>query len=136
MPLAIKLLNLTKIKNIFCGDNESVLLTHTGQVLVSGCNDHLKLGVPEQGKITLFTPIPLKEKIKFVSVGPNHTMMLTENGTIIALGRNSEGQLGKRNYIHYTQPQTIKLKNKITVSFFHFGVACNEISISDGRVWV
>ncbi|XP_063909178.1 serine/threonine-protein kinase Nek8 isoform X2 [Zophobas morio] len=115
MPLAIKLLNLTKIKNIFCGDNESVLLTHTGQVLVSGCNDHLKLGVPEQGKITLFTPIPLKEKIKFVSVGPNHTMMLTENGTIIALGRNSEGQLGKRNYIHYTQPQTIKLKNKITM---------------------
>ncbi|KAJ3627378.1 hypothetical protein MTP99_014758 [Tenebrio molitor] len=114
-PLAIKLLNLTKIKNIFCGENESVLLTVNGQVLVSGCNNYRKLGVPEQDKVTLFTPVLFKERIKFVSVGSNHTMMLTESGTIIALGRNQEGQFGKGNFTNYTNPQVIKLRNKITM---------------------
>jgi alpha-tubulin suppressor-like RCC1 family protein len=114
-PLAIKLLNLTKIKNIFCGENESLLLTVNGQVLVSGCNNYRKLGVPEQDKVTLFTPVLFKERIKFVSVGSNHTMMLTESGTIIALGRNQEGQFGKGNFTNYTNPQVIKLRNKITV---------------------
>ncbi|XP_064212141.1 serine/threonine-protein kinase Nek8 isoform X1 [Tribolium castaneum] len=132
-PLAIKLLNLTKIKDIFCGENETVLLTINGQVLVSGLNNYRKLGVADQEKIYLFTPVPIREKIKFVSIGLNHTMMLTENGVLIALGRNSEGQLGKGNFINYPQPQTIKLRNKITM------IACglNFTVAADNRnvVW-
>ncbi|XP_044259072.1 serine/threonine-protein kinase Nek8 [Tribolium madens] len=104
-PLAIKLLNLTKIKDLFCGENETVLLTINGQILVSGFNNYRKLGVADQEKITLFTPVPIREKIKFVSIGPNHIMLLSENGVAIALGRNPES----------TKPQTIKLQNKITM---------------------
>lgn len=112
-------MNLVKVKDVFSGENESVLLTQNGQILVSGLNNYCKLGVSDQEKVTLFTPILIKEKIKFVSIGVNHTVMLTENGVIIALGRNSEAQLGKGNFVNYTQPQTIKLRNKLTVRLFN-----------------
>lgn len=109
---------MAKVKDIFTGNNESVLLTTNGQIFVSGSNNFNKLGVMGKDKVTLFTLAPYFKNVKSVSIGDNHMALLVENGTVITIGKNLQNS---------QKPQIIKLQNKITVNILILYLKLSEV---------
>lgn len=87
------------VVNIFCGWDNSAVLTRDGELYLWGSNYYGQLGENPAVLRVITEPYKLSidEKVKCVSIGLRHTALVTETGNILMSGANSKGQLGILN---------------------------------------
>ena len=99
-PTLIRALNGVKIKQISCGSDHTVALTHEGRVYACGAGKYGATGLGHTDSVC--TPQPMAglaeagEVVVQVSAGGRHTLLLTEKNEVWATGSNEHGQCGKR----------------------------------------
>jgi E3 ubiquitin-protein ligase HERC4 len=137
-PQLVTSLKNEKIKDVFCGDSHTVIMTGIlfflketeNGIFSCGNNFYGQLGVGKT--IHQNSPQPIttlkNEKVKNVACGDDHTIILTgkcpnyvkfiENG-VYSFGRNCYGQLGLGTTYNETKPQLItSLKNEKVKNVF------------------
>lgn len=92
--------NVDNAINIFCGSRHTIILLKNGKIMVSGCNEHKKLGVGDNAStINKFELVKDQvdkdiENVANVFLHEEMTMLLLKNGKVMACGSNLAGQLG------------------------------------------
>ena len=81
-----------KIKKIVCSENNSAILSNTGDLYVFG--SYIYQVAPQLLENCFRSIQPRGKKIISVALGANHIIMITSGKEVYSAGRNSEGQLG------------------------------------------
>ncbi|KAK3864146.1 hypothetical protein Pcinc_030134 [Petrolisthes cinctipes] len=104
-------LEMGQVVGLAAGEDSSILITSSGQLLAAGSNRHNKVCVDETdaaGRETLkhvegvatFVPVcsqPLVGvRVAQVTLGPSHSLFLTDGGEVWSSGDDTHGQLGHR----------------------------------------
>eukprot|EP00002_Diphylleia_rotans_P026853 TRINITY_DN5372_c0_g1_i2.p1 TRINITY_DN5372_c0_g1~~TRINITY_DN5372_c0_g1_i2.p1 ORF type:complete len:1044 (+),score=190.77 TRINITY_DN5372_c0_g1_i2:73-3204(+) len=92
----IKGLSHTRIVDIACGSDHSVLLSETGRVYTFGCGQNGQLGHGSTENLAIPTPVEgslLREIVTQICCGRAHTMAVTNTNRIFVWGSNENGQL-------------------------------------------
>ena len=63
-PIKVELVNSTNIKDIYCGDNHTLILYNDGSVFASGNNNNKHLTPLTQEIVKEFTKLDIKEKVE------------------------------------------------------------------------
>ena len=74
-----------------CGGDHTVLVTHTGQLLVAGNNQHGQLGLPQTTESVAPAQIvqhPLGQKFSLAEAGTKHTLVLDDQGNVWFMGND------------------------------------------------
>ena len=98
------------VKQIACSDDHTIILLHTGDILVTGNNRTGQLGLGDTINRTTFTLLPKILNVKNIVCGRDHTMILLNDGTVLATGSNYKNVLGL-NKVFYNK-KTRKIENK------------------------
>ena len=86
--------NNSKIKDIQCGENYTVILKEDGTVWVTGENYHVDDIIKVSGeRNTIFTKMRIENIIQ-IAVGDNFVLALNKNGEVYSWGGNDYNQLG------------------------------------------
>ncbi|KAF2077068.1 hypothetical protein CYY_001635 [Polysphondylium violaceum] len=96
-PTLVPGLESIKIAKVFCGFDNTLLLSARGNVYGFGSNDvgSLGLGSELKGRLMKPTKIPMgNEKVQSLSSGPSHTMFVTNQNNVYVCGWGREGRLG------------------------------------------
>lgn len=106
-----------EIKNIFCSDDSTILLSVQNSVFVSGHNIYEKLGIPNNDRTEIIQDFK-KVKHNFgivaqISMSETHTTLINTEGTVFLFGDNTYGQLGKVTGIYSKFKNCIRLDNKL-----------------------
>jgi alpha-tubulin suppressor-like RCC1 family protein len=92
-----------KIKDIFCGEDHSCVITANGDAYLWGYGIDGRLG--NKNKMNMNTPTKISidnSKIKKVSCGGQHTAILTEDGNLYMCGNGRNGELGRGDVLEST----------------------------------
>lgn len=85
-----------KIKNIYNGPNNIIIIYENNDLEIAGLNNHGQLGLGDKAnrnKLTI-NPIFSKQAIRKISCGLEHIIALMHNYNIFVWGNNKYGQLG------------------------------------------
>ncbi|CXI41575.1 regulator of chromosome condensation, putative [Plasmodium berghei] len=88
--------NNVKIKNIYNGPNNIIIIYENNDLEIAGLNNHGQLGLGDKAnrnKLTI-NPIFSKQAIRKISCGLEHIIALMHNYNIFVWGNNKYGQLG------------------------------------------
>ncbi|XP_022919836.1 serine/threonine-protein kinase Nek8 isoform X2 [Onthophagus taurus] len=86
IPTQVLLTNV-QIRNVFAGEDATILIAANGNILATGNNAYNKLGITKINPVRKFTMVAeISIKIKDICIDKNHTVMLTANGDIIVIG--------------------------------------------------
>ncbi|NCB01671.1 MAG: hypothetical protein EOM67_05835 [Spirochaetia bacterium] len=84
------------VKQAEAGENVSMIITTTGEVLVAGYNTYGMLG---DGTATIrqtyVTPLEVRTGVESCSLGSGHSLIIDDDGTVYGAGSNASGQLGQ-----------------------------------------
>ena len=86
-----------RIKQLVCGEYNTILLCESGALYVCGWNKFGQLGLSDREDQTTFTRVqglPASVRIKQLVSGYTHTILLCESGAFYVCGRNLDGELG------------------------------------------
>lgn len=95
-PTCVKHLKASKVCNVACGRNHTIVSAADGRIFVCGNNSDSQLGLEDVDS----TDVPLElniencENVKQIEAGADFSAVLTAGGLIYVWGSNSEGQLG------------------------------------------
>ena len=95
-----KVLNITDIKTISCGNYHTIVLTNSGSLYTTGRNAAGQLGIGSNVDTNIFTQcqdvddIQKNNSIISISCGAFYTLLLTNSGSLYATGSNQFGQFG------------------------------------------
>ena len=88
-------INADDVKEIYCGQDHTVILKNDGTLWGCGGNDSGELGLGDTTNRTTFTQITTNANdIKSVYCGGAHTIILKNDGTLWGCGKNNYYQLG------------------------------------------
>jgi alpha-tubulin suppressor-like RCC1 family protein len=91
--------NFGKIKNIYCGAGNNIILNYNNELFVRCYNYSDQLGLDDNNKINVYTKLEHNfGKIINIYCGYFHNIILNENNEIFVIGNNSYGQLGLGDY--------------------------------------
>jgi alpha-tubulin suppressor-like RCC1 family protein len=124
--------NFGKIKDIFCGPYNNIILSEKNELYVCGDNYHGQLGLGDEKNRNIYEKISLNfRKIKNIFCGGSHNIILNVNNEIYVCGNNIHGQLGlgdneKRNtYVKLNQNILEYIPNIIELSGLNFMMIMN-----------
>jgi alpha-tubulin suppressor-like RCC1 family protein len=131
---------VSNVIDIACGQNHTLLLLGSGQVVSYGSNQFGQLGISTNSGTTNpnFSPtiIPNINNAIGIVAGGNHTVIILSDGTIRTCGRNRYGQLGTTTNVGTTVAtnalQTVSgISTAITATC---GTEATAILLSNGQV--
>ena len=127
--------NAYNIKEIYCGQNHTIMLKNDGTLWECGRNNVGQLGLGDSNNRTTFTQITTNTNdIKSIYCGWNHTFILKNDGTLWGTGYNAYGQLGLGDGSHrYTFTQVTT--NTDNVKSVYCGGNHTFILKNDGTLW-
>jgi len=116
-PVAVRLPSGTAVTAIAAGDNHSLALTSTGQVLAWGDNaaGQLGNGTTTGSSIPVGVPMPLGTVVTAIAAGGSHSLALTSTGQVLAWGNNIDGQLGNGSTTNSSSAVAVNLPNGAVV---------------------
>ncbi|XP_008552683.1 probable E3 ubiquitin-protein ligase HERC4 isoform X2 [Microplitis demolitor] len=99
----------TEVKDIACGNNYTIVITHDGKIYSCGNNDSGQLGHDKpRKKLQLVSDLDVFVFKKAVC-GASHTLAINEWGQLFSWGCNSDGQLGLSSYVPIQEtPRMVK----------------------------
>ncbi|XP_044008822.1 secretion-regulating guanine nucleotide exchange factor-like isoform X1 [Aphidius gifuensis] len=141
-PIKIQLPNF-RVKKISMGLRHSAIVTHDGQVFVTGSNNKHQLGIVNDDNVKIkqikkFTKVLEIENIIDVSCGQYFNIALSNNNCVYSWGDNKQGQLGfDNNKIKYHDKPVkiifdIDIKNIISISS---GWTHSSVLTTDGKIY-
>ena len=105
------------LKDIQCGNNNTLFLMKDGTVYTCGTYSHGTQGLGKLDRIVKTpTRIPALSRIVQVSCGFGHNAALDGDGHIWVWGRNDLGQLGTGNRKSLDEPVMLELENIVDVT--------------------
>uniref|UniRef100_A0A8C7DMJ9 non-specific serine/threonine protein kinase n=1 Tax=Oncorhynchus kisutch TaxID=8019 RepID=A0A8C7DMJ9_ONCKI len=95
-PVLLDFFEERPVRQVSCGDNHVVVLTHSGDLYSWGCGEHGRLGLDCEDDFNspMQVEIPKGAIISSVSCGLDGTFFLTESGKVLACGNNDLNKLG------------------------------------------
>uniref|UniRef100_A0A673ZFP2 non-specific serine/threonine protein kinase n=1 Tax=Salmo trutta TaxID=8032 RepID=A0A673ZFP2_SALTR len=95
-PVLLDFFEERPVRQVSCGDNHVVVLTHSGDIYSWGCGEHGRLGLDCEDDFNspMQVEIPKGAIISSVSCGLDGTFFLTESGKVLACGNNDLNKLG------------------------------------------
>jgi len=98
MPAKIWVKDSVKFSDIWAGSYNTVALSTSGKVWVSGLNNYSQVGLPSTAALTYFTPVVsnsmTSSSMAGLGIGQHHAILLDKEGKVSALGRAEYGRLG------------------------------------------
>ena len=83
-----------KIRDIYCGSQHSMFLTHDYELYVFGSNSVGELGLGHRDDVYIPTLLMKNDNIKHVICSITHSMILMKTGELFGFGYNKFGVLG------------------------------------------
>ena len=127
--------NTDDVKEVYCGENYTLLLKTDGTLWGCGYNGYGQLGLGDGTSRSTFTEVTTNaDDIKQVYCGDRHTFILKNDGTLWGCGGNGFGQLGlgdNTNRTTFTQITT----NADDVKSIHGGWEHALMLKNDGTLW-
>ena len=127
--------NTDDVKEVYCGENYTLLLKTDGTLWGCGYNGYGQLGLGDTTNRTTFTQVTTNsDDVKQVYCGDRHTFILKNDGTLWGCGGNGFGQLGlgdNTNRTTFTQITT----NADDVKSIHGGWEHALMLKNDGTLW-
>lgn len=100
------------VVGIGAGNEHSVVLTESGEVLAVGFNDNGQCGQGTTGHVPSFTPVEGLSGVRVSSVvannGCEHTLVVTKGGELYSFGYNLRGQLGHGTVVSELKPRLVR----------------------------
>lgn len=95
-PVLLKFFEERPVRQVSCGDNHVVVLTHNGDIYSWGCGEYGRLGLECEDDFSspMQVELPKGAIISSVSCGSDGTFFLTETGKVLACGNNEFNKLG------------------------------------------
>ncbi|KAG7237236.1 hypothetical protein INR49_032569 [Caranx melampygus] len=95
-PVLLEFFEERPVRQVSCGDNHVVVLTHSGEIYSWGCGEYGRLGLECEDDFSspMQVEIPKGATISSVSCGSDGTFFLTETGKVLACGNNEFNKLG------------------------------------------
>ncbi|KAM9355138.1 serine/threonine-protein kinase Nek9 isoform 2-T2 [Pholidichthys leucotaenia] len=95
-PVLLEFFEERPIRQVSCGDNHVVVLTHNGEIYSWGCGEYGRLGLECEDDFSsaMHVEIPKGATISSVSCGNDGTFFLTDTGKVLACGHNEYNKLG------------------------------------------
>ncbi|XP_056282917.1 serine/threonine-protein kinase Nek9 [Pseudoliparis swirei] len=95
-PVLLEFFAERPVRQVSCGDNHVVVLTHSGDIYSWGCGEYGRLGLECEDDFSspMQVVIPKGAIISSVSCASDGTFFLTETGKVLACGNNEFNQLG------------------------------------------
>ncbi|KAM9465717.1 serine/threonine-protein kinase Nek9 isoform 1-T1 [Clarias gariepinus] len=114
-PVLLEFFQERPVRQVSCGDNHVVVLTHSGHIYSWGCGEHGRLGLDCEDDFAspMLVEVPKGACIDSVCCGNDGTFFLTESGKVLACGNNEFNKLG--------------LNQGITGIKNHLGEGCQDI---------
>uniref|UniRef100_A0A3P8ZNS6 non-specific serine/threonine protein kinase n=1 Tax=Esox lucius TaxID=8010 RepID=A0A3P8ZNS6_ESOLU len=96
VPVQLEFFEERPVRQVSCGDNHVVVLTHSGDLYSWGCGEHGRLGLDCEDDFNspMQVEVPKGAIISSVSCGLDGTFFLTESGKVLACGNNDMNKLG------------------------------------------
>lgn len=128
------------VKQIAAGQNHTVALLHSGEVVACGKNDYGQCGDLISIE-RVFEPhrLYLPEPAQQIACGTKHTLILGRSGTLYGLGNRRLGQLdGFRGGFHEDQcsPTPIKVPFTSPIRRIQAGFDRSCVFLETGEVWI
>uniref|UniRef100_A0A1A8LLC1 non-specific serine/threonine protein kinase n=2 Tax=Nothobranchius pienaari TaxID=704102 RepID=A0A1A8LLC1_9TELE len=95
-PVLLEFFEERCVRQVSCGDNHVVVLTHNDGIFSWGCGEYGRLGLECEDDFSspMQVEIPRGATISSVSCGCDGTFFLTETGKVLACGNNEFNKLG------------------------------------------
>ncbi|KAK1793257.1 hypothetical protein P4O66_011641 [Electrophorus voltai] len=95
-PVLLEFFAERPVRQVSCGDNHVVVLTHRGDICSWGCGEHGRLGLDCEDDFSspMLVEVPKGASIDSVYCGSDGTFFLTESGRVLACGNNEQNKLG------------------------------------------
>ncbi|XP_008336115.1 serine/threonine-protein kinase Nek9 isoform X2 [Cynoglossus semilaevis] len=95
-PVLLEFFDERPVRQVSCGDNHVVVLTHSGEIFSWGCGEYGRLGLECEDDFSspMQVEVPKGAIISSVSCGSDGTFYLTETGKVLACGNNEYNKLG------------------------------------------
>ncbi|XP_074661631.1 serine/threonine-protein kinase Nek8-like [Tubulanus polymorphus] len=140
-------------REVYCGDDGTMLLTDVGSVLAFGSNCFNKLGLNHRQGFLMamknifnktevekrLTPTLVKaltrHRVVDVSLGPDHSAILVEPGHVYTIGRNCEGQLGSGDIKPQNGPVEVRALKDRVVTQVQCGAHFTSVSTDDNELY-
>uniref|UniRef100_A0AAY5ETU1 non-specific serine/threonine protein kinase n=1 Tax=Electrophorus electricus TaxID=8005 RepID=A0AAY5ETU1_ELEEL len=103
-PVLLEFFAERPVRQVSCGDNHVVVLTHRGDICSWGCGEHGRLGLDCEDDFSspMLVEVPKGASIDSVYCGSDGTFFLTESGRVLACGNNEQNKLGLNQVLPYT----------------------------------
>lgn len=123
----------TQVKDIQCGNLNTLFLMQDGTVWTCGRNNYGQQGQKTK-KEYVFTPIqiPGLENIEKIACGFGQCLALDADGRVWSWGRNSNGQVGDGTKKGVKEPIMLDMENIVDINC---GGKFNMAMAADGTVW-
>jgi alpha-tubulin suppressor-like RCC1 family protein len=117
-PVGVSLPSGTTVTAVAAGENHSLAVTSTGQVMTWGYNVYGQLGngTTTNSSTPVAVSLPTGTTATAVAGGGYHSLALTSTGQILAWGSNATGQLGNGTTIDSSTPVSVSLPSGTTVT--------------------
>lgn len=95
-PVLLEFFQERPVRQVSCGDNHVVVLTHKGDIYSWGCGEYGRLGLDCEDDFAspMQVEVPKSATIESVFCGSDGTFFLTESGKVLACGNNEFNKLG------------------------------------------
>ncbi|XP_063039488.1 serine/threonine-protein kinase Nek9 isoform X3 [Engraulis encrasicolus] len=95
-PVLLEFFTERPVRQVSCGDNHVVVLTHRREVYSWGCGEYGRLGLDCEDDFAspMLVELPKSAIIESVSCGSDGTFLVTESGKVLACGNNDNNKLG------------------------------------------
>ncbi|XP_073725913.1 serine/threonine-protein kinase Nek9 [Misgurnus anguillicaudatus] len=150
-PVLLTFFEERPVKQVSCGDNHVVVLTHSGDIYSWGCGEHGRLGLDCEDDFSSPMQVtgPVGAIIDCVYCGADGTFFITEAGKVLACGNNemnklglNQGITGIKNHpgegyqgVPYTTTLTlVKLLSRFKIQFISAGKTHTAAIDDRGRV--
>ncbi|XP_077476262.1 serine/threonine-protein kinase Nek9 [Stigmatopora argus] len=95
-PVLLEFFEERPVRQVSCGDNHVVVLTHSGDIFSWGCGEYGRLGLECEDDFSspMQVELPKSAIISSVSCSSDGTFFLTDTGKVLACGNNEFNKLG------------------------------------------
>ncbi|XP_057716086.1 serine/threonine-protein kinase Nek9 isoform X3 [Corythoichthys intestinalis] len=95
-PVLLEFFEERPVRQVSCGDNHVVVLTHSGDIFSWGCGEYGRLGLECEDDFSspMQVELPKSATISSVSCSSDGTFFLTDTGKVLACGNNEFNKLG------------------------------------------
>ncbi|XP_031436432.1 serine/threonine-protein kinase Nek9 isoform X2 [Clupea harengus] len=95
-PVLLDFFHERPVRQVSCGDNHVVVLTHSRDIYSWGCGEYGRLGLDCEDDFAspMQVELPKSATIETVCCGSDGTFFLTESGKVLACGNNEFNRLG------------------------------------------